>query len=143
MSRAPAIARGENTPVTVLHKFALVNESVTYRATGAVAGGIPWINEALNEPHALTFLSMPAPHPTEAGQFTWTYSGLHMLEVTGLESGAPQLHLQGVIKTDEPTSIPMNAPYVWPNRVALHGDGVFAVSGNRFFSSLWQELPEH
>jgi hypothetical protein len=185
-----------NLPVTVLHKFALANEAVTYRATGAVAGGIPWstasyfmdehngdlrILTTSNGPqHRLTVLreaaghnlmivsnlpnaDQPAPigkpnesvyavrfvndraadtpHPTQAGQFTWTYSGLHLLEVTGLESGAPQLHFQGVIKTDEPVGIATSAPYVWPNRVALHGDGVFAVSGDRFFSSLWRELP--
>jgi len=134
-----------------------VHDIAQPRSLGAqVFGKSTTFSEGLNDPHALTFLPMPAPDaglrlalpisvadtpdPTQAGQFTWTYSGLHLLEVTGLESGAPQLHFQGVIKTDAASDGANAAPYAWPNRTTLHADSVFGVSGDRLFSSRWQDL---
>jgi hypothetical protein len=128
------------------------------RSLGAeIFGKTLTTSEALYDPHALTFMSLPAPdarlrmglpisvydtpHPNQTGAFNWTYSGMHMLEVTGIESGAPQLHFQGVIKTDEPSGGNQYATFATPSRVVLHGESVFAVSGDRFLSSLWRDLP--
>jgi len=53
----------------------------------------------------------------------------------------PQLHFQGVIKTWEPDGATTTPPYVTSNRAILHGDSVFGVSGERFFSSPWPDVP--
>ena len=115
-------------------------------------------SDALNDPHALTFLTLPGTnarhrlalpihvfdtaHPTEPGRFNWTYSGLHVLEVAASETGAPQLHFQGVIKTEERSDATPSPSFAVPNRAVLHGDSVFAIQGDRILSSLWENLPD-
>ena len=115
-------------------------------------------SEALSDPHALTFLPMPGTdthlrlavpmhvydtaHPTLPNRFNWTYSGLHLLEVTGSGTESPQLHFQGVIKTEEPGNATPGPSFALPNRGILHGESVFAIHGERVLSSLWQDLPD-
>jgi beta propeller domain-containing protein len=111
-------------------------------------------SDALSDPHALTFAETAGPdaslrlalpidvHDTPVGDPTlsgWTYSGLHVLEVSGIERAAPQLKLQGVIKTAERGSSTI-APYVYSRRAVLHDDAVFAVHGDQILSQRWQEL---
>jgi hypothetical protein len=114
-------------------------------------------SEALSNPHALSFLAKTTPgsglrlaipvqvHDTpranDATRFDWTYTGLHLLEVTGVETEAPQLRFQGVIKTDQPTPSMPSPRYATPERGVLHDDAVFAIHGDRFLSGLWQNLP--
>lgn len=79
-------------------------------------------------------------HPTEANRFLWSYSGLHLLQIDGIETESPQLHVQGVIKTAQsngPAAIP---PYFVPDRSVLHGDSVFAIQGDTIFSNLWSNI---
>lgn len=112
-------------------------------------------SEAVGDPHALTFMSMPgtaARHrlalpidvfdtadPIDANRFLWTYSGLHLLEISGLETAAPQLRFQGVIRTDEPSTVPYPTRVV-PDRSVMHDDAVFAIHGESILSSLWQSV---
>ncbi len=119
---------------------------------GAMGSG----SEALNDPHALTFLTVPGaspryrlalpievadtPDPTDPSRFHWTYAGLHVFEVADIETGTPQLRFQGVIKTAQRGN---QSPSVFysSTRGVLHDDSVFAVQGDRVLSSLWQNLP--
>jgi hypothetical protein len=125
------------------------------RSIGAqVFGRAGTSSEALNDPHALTFLPTPSPNaslrlvlpidvndtPTGSGTFSWTYSGLHLLEVSGTDTAAPELRLQGVLVTDEPDPAQTFPAYERPVRGVLHGESVFAVAGARFLSSLWQDV---
>jgi hypothetical protein len=114
-------------------------------------------SEALSDPHALAFLTLPgtsARHrlavpvhvyatasATEPNRFTWTYSGLHVLEVAAGENAAPQLRFQGAIKTESGSETPTPS-FAVPNRGVLHGDSVFAIQGDRILSSLWENLPD-
>ncbi len=123
----------------------------------AVFGRAGSWSDALNDPHALTFLTLPGTnarhrlalpihvfdtaHPTDPSRFTWTYSGLHVLEISSSETGAPQLHVQGVIRTEEAGNATPNPSFALPNRGILHGDSVFAIQGDRILSSLWDNLP--
>lgn len=106
-------------------------------------------SEALHDPHALTFLARPAPDaslrfvlPIDVYEsaFSWSYSGLHVMEVAGTESAAPQLRLHGVIKTADSGSS-THPPYAFPERGILQDDAVFAVHGAEYFSRRWQDLP--
>jgi hypothetical protein len=114
-------------------------------------------SEALEDPHALTFLELPGSipryrfalpiqvadtaDPMNPNQFNWTYSGLHLFEVADSASETPQLRFQGVIKTEQPNSGEKSPVYYTRTRGILHDDGVFAVHGDRVLSSLWQDLP--
>ena len=111
-------------------------------------------SDALTDPHALTFLEKPAPNaslrlallidvndkPTaDPNVFNWSYSGLHVLEVAGSDSATPQLRFQGVIKTGSSDAMAY-PPSGSPKRGILHDDAVFAVQGDRYLSSRWQDL---
>jgi hypothetical protein len=112
-----------------------------------VIGGMGTWSDAVNDPHALTFLKLPGSAdaryrvalPIHVAETNWKYTGVHLFE---LAAGAtPQLHFQGVIKTDEPGS--STFPTVGgPNRGVLHDESVFAVHGARIVSSLWQDVPQ-
>jgi hypothetical protein len=120
-----------------------------------VIGNVGSMSEALNDPHALTFLDLPGadarvrlalpiivydtPHPTSSGQLTWTYSGLHLFEVAA--NATPALHFQGVIKTEERDASRRNPSFGGGGRGVLHADSVYAVHGEEVRSSLWQNLP--
>jgi len=123
-----------------------------------IFGGAGSWSDALDDPHALAFLTMPGAnagqrfavpihvfdtaHSTDPGRFAWTYSGLHVFEIPGGRESAPQLRLQGVIKTEEqPGDATPNPTYAVPSRGALHGESVFAIQGGRVLSSLWHDLP--
>ena len=106
--------------------------------------------DAFSDPHAITFLSMPGETSvhrmamsvdvfgaSSGGNTAWSYSGLHLLEVRGVERESPQLHFQGVIKTAEAGSMPYSAV---PVRGVLHDESVFAVAGDRVVSSLWENV---
>ncbi len=97
-------------------------------------------SEALHDPHALTFVDRPAPDaslrlvlPIDVydAPASWTYSGLHVLEVAGTDSEAPQLRFHGLIKTADNTST-THPPYAFPERGILHDDAVFAVHGDEY-----------
>jgi hypothetical protein len=134
-----------------------VRDIANPRSLGAqVFGKAGTSSEGLNDPHALTFLATPAPNaglrlalpidvfdtprPADPNTFAWTYSGLHLLEVSGAATTSPQLHFQGVLLTDEPGPSKTFPSFGRPERGVLHGDSVFAVSGDRFLSSRWQDL---
>jgi hypothetical protein len=105
-------------------------------------------SDALNDPHALSFVELPGTEtryrlalPIRVYETTWAYSGLHVLEIANSATGTPQLHFQGVIKTEEAGTATPIPTFVLPERGVLHGDSVFAIHGERVFSSLWQNLP--
>jgi hypothetical protein len=118
-----------------------------------ILGGPSSSTDAFNDPHAITFLSMPgepsvqrlalsvtvfgATDPSTPGNTAWRYSGLHLLAVQGVSSELPQLHFQGVIKTAEAGSTPYSTAAA---RGVLHGESVFAVAGDRVVSSLWENV---
>jgi hypothetical protein len=108
-------------------------------------------SEALNDPHALTVLTMPGDTIThriglpidvwqlDGEQFRWQYSGFHFLEVSNA-GGSPQLRVQGVLKTEEssgPGTYPRGA---LPRRVVMHGDAMYGVHGGVYTSNLWGQL---
>jgi len=109
-------------------------------------------SEAADDPHALTLL--PLEHagsyrlalPINVfdtpinSTYRWQYSGVHLLQIDGLGTTAPQLRLAGVIKTAEPSSTTAYPPFSIPNRTVLHDDSVFVVNGNRLIGSLWDQL---
>jgi uncharacterized secreted protein with C-terminal beta-propeller domain len=111
-------------------------------------------SEAITNPHAITFLpvaddthriALPidvfeTPDPTNTGRFSWTYSGLHLLEVRNASSGSPLLHFQGAIRTAEPSNEVNYPPHAVPERGVLHNDSVFAIYGDEVRSRLWQEI---
>jgi uncharacterized secreted protein with C-terminal beta-propeller domain len=114
-------------------------------------------SEALSDPHALTFLTLPGttpryrfglpiqvadtPDPSDSSRFNWTYSGVHLFEVADTDTGAPQLRFQGVIKTEQAGDAGTSPAFFSSTRGVLHDDSVFAVHGDRVLSSLWQNLP--
>jgi hypothetical protein len=112
-------------------------------------------SEALHDPHALTFLDRPAPDaslrlalpidvydtPTESpSAFDWSYSGFHVMEVSGTESAAPQVRFHGLIKTADHVSS-THPPHAFPERGVLHEDAVFAVDGEQFLARRWSDFP--
>lgn len=108
-------------------------------------------SEALSEPHALTFLSVPGggyrlavpidvfatPDPLSSQRFLWTYSGLHLFDISGVDAGEPQLRFNSVIRTDEPGAPRASPPLVTPNRSILHDDSVFAIRGPLIIPGTW------
>jgi hypothetical protein len=110
-------------------------------------GSAPTYTEALHEPHALTFLTLPGAEPRHrlavpihVFDSSWRYSGLHLFEVRN-ENGSPHLHFQGVIRTEDSSNGASGPKFTAPNRGVLHGDSVFAVYGENVHSSLWQNVP--
>jgi len=109
-------------------------------------------SDAVSEPHALSVLSVDkrhrialpidiyaTPHPTQAGRFVWTYSGVHLLEVDAT-TAVPTLRYQGAIKTEE-SSDPSNYPrFAFPRRNVIHGESVFGVHGDSFIASRWNTV---
>ena len=123
----------------------------------AIFGGSGSTSDAINDPHALTFLPVASdpgryrlalpinvfdtPNPGDPSRFLWSYSGWHLLEVTGIGSDAAHLDFHGVIKT----AVAGNAsypPYVTPNRSVMHDDSVFVIHGDSIASSLWRSVGE-
>lgn len=118
-------------------------------------GGSGSSSEAVGDPHALTLLTMPGtpvshrialpmnvfetPLTTDPTRFAWTYSGFQLLEVSNA-GGSIQLHVQGVLKTDESSSPSSYPSYVVPRRAILHGEAVYGVNGGTYVSSLWDRL---
>jgi uncharacterized secreted protein with C-terminal beta-propeller domain len=111
-----------------------------------VIGGTGSSTEALDDPHALTFLTVAGAEPRyrvgvpiHVRDGSWKYSGLHLFEVAA--GAMPQLHFQGVLKTEQvsPAVIPS---FSGPNRGILHGESVFAIQGLTTVSSLWQDVPQ-
>ena len=113
-------------------------------------------SDALNDPHALTFLERPAPDaslrlmlpidvydvPTSSPTlFGWNYSAQHVLEVAGTDGPAPQLRLHGLLKTGDHNSGAIYPPRPYPERGILHDDVVFAVAGEQFMARRWQDFP--
>ncbi len=111
-------------------------------------------SEAVTDPHAMAFLAAPGdafrialpidvfetPNPNSAGAFSWTYSGLHLLEVQNASGGSPRLHFQGVIRTNEPSNGASAPPFITPKRGVLHDDSVFSVYGAEVSGRMWQDL---
>ena len=111
-------------------------------------------SEATSDPHALTVyarandrvrIGLPidvfATPRSEPGLFDWTYSGSHLLEITGLGTDTPQLSFKGVIKTAEPGGAPFPfPPYTVPRRAVMHDDAVFVVAGEALTGTLWNNV---
>jgi hypothetical protein len=105
-----------------------------------------------NDPHALTFMGVPgdasryrATLPVAVydgaapGQPNrWSYSGVHLIEINGVDSPSPQLRLQGVIKTDEPDGTRQYPLHDGLNRTVLHDDSVFVALEESVIGTLWQ-----
>jgi uncharacterized secreted protein with C-terminal beta-propeller domain len=113
-----------------------------------VFGRVGSSTEAQSDPHALAFLELAGTGaepryrvgvPIHVHDGGWKYSGLHLFEVTA--SATPQLHFQGVLKTEQvgPAVVPS---FGVPNRGILHGESVFAIQGLTTASSLWQNVPQ-
>ena len=113
-------------------------------------------SDALNDPHALTFLERPAPDaslrlmlPIDVSDlptsnptlFGWNYSALQVLEVAGTDGPAPRLRLHGLLKTGDHNDGTIYPPRAYPERGILHDDVVFGVSGERLFVRRWQDFP--
>jgi hypothetical protein len=108
-------------------------------------------SEALNDPHALTLLSLPGEttrhriglpidvFERDGQQLRWQYSGFHFLEVSDA-GGSPELRLQGVLKTEESSAPGTYPSYVVPRRVVMHGDAMYGVHGGVYISSFWDHL---
>jgi hypothetical protein len=108
-------------------------------------------SEAISNPHALTMLRVPGAQEshriglpidvyTKSGdQYRWDYSGFHFLEVSSV-GGSPQLHVEGVLKTEESSSPESYPSYVVPRRVIMHGDAVYGVHGGVYVSSVWDHV---
>jgi len=123
-------------------------------SVGSRIFGRAW--DSLLDFHALSFvtlsgttaryrMAMPlnvfdTPSPTPTGPITWSYSGLHLFEISGLENGTPLLHFQGVLKAEEVSSQTRGPTFSYPIRSVLHDDSVFFVYGDRIVSSLWQDV---
>jgi hypothetical protein len=80
-----------------------------------------------------------APDPLSPGRFQWSYSGEHLLEISGIGSAAPRLDFHGVLRTATAGGNPGYSPFV---RGILHDDSVFVVDGAKIFSSLWGNVTE-
>lgn len=132
-----------------------VSNPDTPRSVGAqIFGDSGSRSEAIQNPHAVAFLStqddayrMALPidvfetaNPNSQGVFDWTYTGLHVLEVQNASTGSPRLNYQGVIRTNEPSTGATYPPYITPQRGVLHGDSVFAISGDEVIGRAWQDL---
>lgn len=109
-------------------------------------GGPGSASDAVNDPHALTFLKLPGAEaryrvalPIHVAETNWKYTGLHLFELA--VGATPELHFQGVIKTDEPGSSTFPTAGD-PNRGVLHDESVFAIHGDRIVSSLWQDVQQ-
>jgi uncharacterized secreted protein with C-terminal beta-propeller domain len=125
------------------------------RSAGAhVFGDTGSRSEAVSDPHALSLLTVSRSDvryrvalPIDVFSASrdplrpvWSYSGLHLLEIEGIESGSPQLRFKGAIKTAI-SSGPSDFPrYVGPQRGVMHDDSVFAVVGADIVSSLWDNI---
>jgi hypothetical protein len=108
-------------------------------------------SEAISDPHALTLLKVSGDQESHRiglpidvytksdNQYRWAYSGFHFLEVSSV-GGSPQLHVQGVLKTEESSSPGSYPSYVVPRRVVMHGDAVYGVHGGVYASSLWDHV---
>jgi len=120
------------------------------RSVGAaVFGKSPSWSEALSDPHAITFLTMPGagtnvrmalPIHVYDTPSTWAYSGLHLFEISNDPMGTPQLRFQGVLETEAPGDAALLPTYVLPNRGLLQGDSVFAVHGAEYRGRFWQAV---
>lgn len=122
----------------------------------AVIGRFGTWSDALNDPHAITFLEVPGPgaglrmglpiHVYDApgeerpDQAMWTYSGLHLFEISNVATEAPQLHFQGVIRTSQYGAATLLPTFALPQRGVMHGDAVFAISGEDYLASRWEDL---
>jgi uncharacterized secreted protein with C-terminal beta-propeller domain len=105
-------------------------------------------SDAIADPHALTLamregggarVALPidvfdTPHPTEPQRYRWSYSGQHLLEISGQ---APELKFHGVVKTNEPDGGSSWPGSVTPNRSVIHDHSVFIVYGDSLIGSLW------
>ncbi|GFE80296.1 hypothetical protein GCM10011487_22960 [Steroidobacter agaridevorans] len=115
-----------------------------------VFGKIGSSSDATEDPHALTLL--PVGHtdsyrfalpidvfdtPSYDGRFSWTYSGVHLLQIDGLAGATPHLSLAGVIETAEPDRSNAYPRYPVPNRSVLHDECVFVVNGDTVMGSMW------
>jgi hypothetical protein len=118
-------------------------------AGSAVFGVSPSWSEALNDPHALTFLTLPGagthvrmalPIHVYDTPTTWAYSGLHLFDISDDSTGAPQLRFQGVLETETPGGAALLPTYALPNRGLLQGDSVFAVHGEEYLGRFWQTV---
>jgi hypothetical protein len=120
------------------------------RSVGAeVFGTLPSWSEALNDPHAISFLSVPGvgatvrmalPIDVYDTPSTWAYSGVHLFDITSDSTGTPQLHFQGVLETETRASGALLPTYELPNRGVLQGDSVFAVRGEAYRGRFWQSV---
>lgn len=134
-----------------------VRDIANPRSLGArVFGKAGTSSEGLRDPHALTFLATPTPQAglrlalpidvfetpraEDPNAFDWTYSGLHLLEVSGTDTADPQLRFQGVLETDRRGPDRTFPSFAAPDRGVLHGESVFAVHGDRLLSTRWQDL---
>jgi hypothetical protein len=108
-------------------------------------------SEAISDPHVLTVLRVPGEqeshriglpidvYANSGGQYRWDYSGFHFLEVSSV-GGSPQLHVQGVLKTEESSSPGSYPSYVVPRRVVMQGESVYGVHGGVYVSSRWDHV---
>lgn len=58
--------------------------------------------------------------PLDSRRFLWTYSGLHLFDISGVDAGEPQLRFNSLTRADEPGSPRASPPVVIPNRSILH-----------------------
>jgi hypothetical protein len=109
-------------------------------------------SEAIGDPHALTVLSLPV-MPGEPARHrialpidvfawvgaksSWSFSGLHLLEIDGNGTQPAQLRFRGVIRTEESSGPGAYPPYVTPRRGVLHDNAVYAVHGDAYASRFW------
>jgi Beta propeller domain len=115
------------------------------RSLGAHEFGIRGsYSEALDDPHALATLRLANGNYRVGVPGTiYTaspYSGVHLLEVTGASSAAPQLNLHGIIKTSE---VGGTTPFPKPSsgmRSILHAESVFVVQGDSIVGTLWDDI---
>jgi hypothetical protein len=81
------------------------------------------------------------PGPTQSDPVTWTYSGLHLFDISEAATGTPQLRFHGVLETERNGGATLLPTYAVPNRAVLHGDSVFGIHGDDYVSAFWQDVP--
>ena len=112
------------------------------RSVGAqVFGNAGSFSDALVDPHALTFLTLPdvaqryrMAVPINVFDATQTptlnYPGLHLFEVTGIEAGNAELRFQGAIRASGRAV----------DRSVMHGDSVFYAHGDQVIGRRWSTV---
>jgi uncharacterized secreted protein with C-terminal beta-propeller domain len=116
--------------------FDVTNTSQPRSVGSKIFGSRGSYSTALHDPHALTFLTLPGTVaryrlalPINISDST-TYNALHLLEVSGIESGMPQLRFVDDIRSQNYAI----------DRSVMHNDAVYYLHGDTTIGKLWPSM---